>query len=190
MDVSAVPTKQYQTRMTAALRRAFKPTPVQSEWKAFESVEDLYSPRLDIAVGPFSTTPGSLTTDYDGLDAKYRSITEKLQSAYELNLSRFATRVPGSATTASPNRNARCFLAIEIENRVSRKHLMGGALNAAALGRWGIVVGWDEGKVKALLRLREYMLELKRVGKPTFSTLANLIIVSPDQFRASLTGTA
>lgn len=187
--MAATPTSQYQARMTTSLTRTFEPIEVRSEWKAFEGRNGLYSPRIDIAVGPFSTIPGSKSEAYDRLERKYRRIIDRLRVSHAENLKRFETQVPHVASSTSANRNARCFFAIEIENRVSRKHLMGGALNAAALGRWGIVVGWDHGKVKALIRLREYLLELARVGKPTFTSLANLLIVNPGQLRAALART-
>jgi hypothetical protein len=80
---------------------------------------------------------------------------------------------------SAANPNARCFMAIEVENRVSRKHLMGGAINAAALGRVGIVVGWSTEKMRALVRTRAYLQYLGFVGKQTFQT-GNLLIMTPD----------
>ena len=83
------------------------------------------------------------------------------------------------------NENSRCLLAIEIENNVSRKHLLGGAVNAAALGRLGIVVGWTENKVKALVKLQTYWDFLYSVGKNTFNT-RNLVILSPQQLSEAI----
>ena len=83
------------------------------------------------------------------------------------------------------NYNSRCFLGIEIENEVSRKHLMGGAINAAALARFGIVIGWTADKLQALLRLMCYLQFLGEVGKNTFRPY-NLWILSPQQFSDSV----
>jgi hypothetical protein len=82
------------------------------------------------------------------------------------------------------NHNARCFLGIEIENAVSRKHLMGGAINASALGRLGIAVGWTDARVKSFGRLWKYLDFLSRVGKNSFDT-SNLLIVSDVQLSAA-----
>lgn len=78
------------------------------------------------------------------------------------------------------NRNARCLLAIEIENKVSRKHLMGSAINASALGRIGIAVAWNTDKLKAFIKLRKYLHFLGSVGKNTFDT-TNLLIMDKEQ---------
>jgi len=78
------------------------------------------------------------------------------------------------------NQNARCFMAFEIENEVSRKHLMGGAINAAALGRVGLAIAWNPEKLRAFVRMRSYLLFLSAVGKNTFDP-SNLLILSKDQ---------
>lgn len=78
------------------------------------------------------------------------------------------------------NGNARCFLAIEIENKVSRKHLLGGMINAAALGHLGIYVGWSDVMVRAMLRARRYLHFLQSVGKPTMP-VGNLLVLSREQ---------
>jgi hypothetical protein len=78
------------------------------------------------------------------------------------------------------NANPRCFLAIEIENRVSRKHLMGGIINAVSLGYLGVLIGWTDEKVKALFRARSYLYFLESVDKPTL-LVRNLLILSRAQ---------
>ena len=45
--------------------------------------------------------------------------------------------------------------------------LLGGAVNAAALGRIGIVVAWTSEKLKAFAKLRRYLNFLGIVGKNT-----------------------
>ena len=44
------------------------------------------------------------------------------------------------STCIDQNSNARCFLAIEIENQTDRKHLMGSSLNSSIMGKIGIVI--------------------------------------------------
>jgi hypothetical protein len=78
------------------------------------------------------------------------------------------------------NFNARCFLAIEVENQVSHKHLMGGAINAAALGRIGLAIAWSEDNLRKFVRMRNYMLFLSDVERNTFDT-SNLLVLTAKQ---------
>ncbi|MGO9270137.1 MAG: hypothetical protein ACLQOO_07770 [Terriglobia bacterium] len=137
----------------------------------------LYSPRLDIAVGP---RPNG---DFDALAQTHDGLLRRLYDYHRANVLGNPMPndlVPSFEEVLGKNHYARCFLGIEIENSVSRKHLMGGAINAAALGRIGIAVGWTAEKVKALVKLRSYLLFLASVGKNTFDP-ANLLILSKDQ---------
>jgi hypothetical protein len=81
------------------------------------------------------------------------------------------------------NRNARCFLAFEIERgNYASKYLMGSAVNAAALGRIGVFVAWHEDRLKEFLKIREYLLYLGKRRKNTFDT-SNLLILSKEQLQ-------
>jgi hypothetical protein len=62
---------------------------------------------------------------------------------------------------------------------------MGGAINAAALGRIGIAVGWTPDKVRAFVKLRSYLLYLARVGKNTFNPI-NLLVLSRQQLSGAI----
>jgi hypothetical protein len=153
------------------------------EWRAMAGQEGVYSPRLDLAVGPFAVGHDVYVHEYHELVDRYGAFLHLLYERSIENMQRF-----GHANDATPfnevihrNDNSRCFLAIEIENLVSRKHLMGGAINAAALGRVGIAVGWTERMVRAFVKLRAYLLYLASVGKNTFHPF-NLLIVSREQF--------
>lgn len=156
------------------------------EWPAFTGAGRPYSPRLDIAVGPFAVEELKFGSKYDRLQIHHRAFLKTLWRYHEQNLVKYngGMAVPFDHAIGA-NHNARCFLAIEIENAVSRKHLMGGAVNATALGRLGIIVGWTDEKVKALVQLWRYLNYLGTHEKPTFP-LANLFILSRGQLLRSL----
>jgi len=168
----------------------------KTEWRS-KMKRGLYAPRLDLALGPFAIEDGSQKTD-EHLDLFhiYKDFFEQLTRIHLENLQ----IITGQTTPENQNEliarkmnsleftnyNARCFIAIEIENNVSRKHLMGGAINAATLGKVGIAVGFNDTKHRAFLNLYRYFEFLHDVGKPTFNT-NNLLIISKDQLLTTLT---
>jgi hypothetical protein len=156
-----------------------------NEWPSLDRSTRLYSPRLDLAVGPFSTTRGGRQgAAYRQLADQHRQFLDDLWACHVANETRLNAHDDLSAATLDnaleANRNARCFLAIEIENAVSRKHLMGGAINAAALGHIGLLIGWSEEKVRAMFRTRGYLHFLRSVDKPSMP-VGNLLILSRAQ---------
>lgn len=169
---------------------------IQTEWRAVKEIKGIYVPRVDIAVGPFATKQGvSMEYEYDLLTSKSTALLNLLLTHHNNNVQDYLQTdeqilnkelmLRNIASLQYRNRNARCFLAIEIENKVSRKHLLGGAVNASALGRIGIVVGWTESKVNALVRLLAYWNYLGSVEKNTF-VASNLLLLSRDQLRDSI----
>lgn len=176
-------TKSYQTqvaRLFASLGYI-----VMKEWPSFSGVAGCYSPRLDVAVGPFATHQ-QLGAEYDRLEKRNEGFLSAIFGYHNENVDRHhAADIHLGPCSSSGNFNARCFLAIEIENQVTRKHLMGGAINAVALGRLGILVGWDAKKIRALVRTKAYMAILNQVGKPSFPT-TNLVILTRDQLTRAM----
>jgi hypothetical protein len=176
----------YQQELCVLLRAAIPEHPVQAEWAAMVDENGLYSPRLDIAVGPFATH-GIFGETYDALGTDHTELLEYLFAAHSENIEAL-----GLAPNAVPfevviqkNWNARCWLAIEIENSVSHKHLMGGAINAAALGRVGLAVAWNEANLRKFVRMRDYLLFLTAVGKNSFDP-SNLLILSAIQLHEAV----
>lgn len=156
------------------------------EWPSLRGVPGSYSPRLDIAVGPFSVGDEHFGQRYDGLVARHRDYLRTLWRAHAETLSRHDGGQPVAFDeVVAANWNARCLLAIEIENKVSRKHLLGGTFNAMALGRIGILVGWTPDKVRALVKARNYFRFLAGVNKPTIA-VNNLLILDRAQAQAAL----
>jgi hypothetical protein len=175
-----------QRILAGALRERFPAIQVTSEWAALADEPALYSPRVDIAVGPFAIDT-RLEDDYDTLVHVHRAFLGQLHASFEHNVRSFNIddRIPDLAFTCSLNRNARCFLAIEIEGSGSRKHTMGGAINAAALGRVGVSAACSSAELKKLLKMRRYLRFLASVGKNTFDT-TNLLVVTTQQLAEAL----
>lgn len=159
---------EYQRIAKLALERCF--SDVRLEWSAVAAASDAfavdvarYAPRVDIAVGPFNTTPGSDS-----------SITAALLP--DLIQQRFDQR--------QPNRNPRCLLAIEVTFSGSSKHIMGDILNASALGLFGIVIGAESQivKISRILRYLETLAALEKLPR----LFQNVIVLSTDEFDALL----
>lgn len=187
---------EYQKQIAQDLSRIYlPPTPIEVEWRTIANIRGLYSPRIDVAIGPFSVVRGgNCIAEYNELMDSSRDFIEQILEYHRANVATYrandeqlnqALHFSNFDELKHINENARCLLAIEIENKVSRKHLLGGAVNAAALGRLGIVVGWTENKVKALVKLQTYWDFLGSVGKNTFNT-RNLVILSPQQLSEAI----
>lgn len=178
------PVDEFQQELGQRLRTLFPGVPVKTEWATMRDENGLYSPRLDLAVGPFAVQDNVYVAEFDRLLETHYHFVQRLYDLSVSNLKKYdaSPEIVDIQEAIHRNANARCFLAIEIENQVNRKHLMGGAINAAALGRLGLAVGWTPDKVKAFVRLRRYLLFLANVKKNTFSP-HNLLVLSKDQLR-------
>jgi hypothetical protein len=172
---------RFQATIAPRLSRLHGGAETRTEWAAMSGLR-FYSPRLDIAVGPFATGNLRFGDKFDELLRRHGHFVRHLCELSDQNVDAFAEQGPKFPfeRVTHHNWNARCLLAIEIENEVSRKHLMGGAINAAALGRVGIAVGWTSDKVRAFVKLRTYLLYLGSVGKNTFQPI-NLLVLSAEQ---------
>ena len=180
--------KVYQNLAIPLLKKKLANLEVVDEWIAFRGMNDQYSPRVDIAVGPFSTTSGKNKIDSYNQILEINRINGFLKKAYEFHLENIQSKLKKGEkiyhfnTLVHKNQNARCFLAIEIENTSTRKHIMGSMVNAASLGRIGIGIAYNETAKKTFIRILNYMAFLKRIGKNTYDT-TNFMILTKDQFQ-------
>lgn len=162
-----------------------------------------YSPIIDISVGPFSERKGvSLWGDYDRLvhfscdligdmleqfRCNYQDFGEgffeieerTLPSGYEDLLS------TSEHALENVNWNARCFMAIEVEESGSRKHLLGDMINVSISGRIGVVIGYNRDKYETFLKQLDYLAYTVKAGKIRFNS-RNIIVLKPDQFESIL----
>lgn len=173
--------KKYQKLMKNKLRLIYPE--VKTEWSSMAGEQDIYSPKIDIAVGPFAINRRYIN-DYDSQMEDSRIFIEGLLEKHKSNIKEFNGEELklNFDNLKLKNRNARCLLAIEIENNVARKHLIGSSINASALGRIGVMIAWTPEKLRALLKLRNYLGFLEKVGKNTFDT-TNLLILNKGQFK-------
>lgn len=174
--------KEYQIQIKDKLLDIYNE--VKTEWYSFKGHKDKYCPRVDLAVGPFATDRRYIE-EYNVLinSQKSHRFIQSLLSKHNSNVRSINPdeNETDYETISDFNNNARCFLCIEIENKVSRKHLIGGLVNASALGRIGVLIAWTPDKLKAFLKLRNYLKFLARVDKNTFKT-NNVLIVNREQF--------
>lgn len=188
--------RQYMERAATSLRVLYPHyESVRTEWMAMireETVYDpprrsssqrMYAPVVDIAVGPFAMQ-WQCVQEYDHLMDTTSAFLEILLTQHQQNIRLFDSfyHAPSLEQLKITNQNSRCFLAIEVEKgNPDAKYLMGSMVNAAALGRIGIVVAWDHTRLQQLFRMREYVQFLDELKKNTFDT-TNVLLLDKDQF--------
>jgi len=180
--------EEYRQRVCIALARIYPMNRVTPEWISLRDEIGLYSPRLDIAVGPFAFRTRYIE-DYDELMDNSRIFIEKMMNCHITNVRDYDESGYNLSyeELKEKNRNSRCLLAIEIENTTGAKYIIGSVVNACALGRIGIFIAWNHEKLKSAIKLRKYLEFLARVGKNTFDT-TNLLILEKDQFFRCVNG--
>ena len=163
---------EYQERAKQLLTRHYEPSQVVLEWAIHKNATDSmrrvstqYYPRTDIAVGPFSTSPGGNAEI--NLNAVHSTLREKLQEL------------------PSHNPNPRCLLAIEVVFSGSSKHLLGDILNASVVGLYGIVVG-SPTMITKIKRNREYLIKLAELKKMEYLPFQNVLVLDTDEFERLL----
>lgn len=185
-------TKEYQQIILPLIAQKLTGLEVRNEWTAFEGYRNHYSPRVDIAVGPFSIQPGNnQMQEYNRL-IRARNVRPFLRSLFDFHVENLGeepflneVRIAAFDSLVTKNQNARCFLAIEIENENSKKHILGSLINAASLGRVGIGIAYSDKTFRTFIRILNYLAFLKRVGKNTYDT-TNFLIVTKDQMTGLL----
>lgn len=175
-------TTEYQKQLFAALFNVFPD--VEYEWRAFRTGDKhKYGPRLDIALGPFNDEAAEYNLMYDYNRMVHEGLLNRfLQRAYDLHIQNLDITVytevnhPSFLEVIERNQNARCVLAIEIENKNTRKHIMGSIVNAASLGRVGIGIGFTSEVTETFLRILNYLSFLTNVEKNGYDTCNFLVL--------------
>lgn len=166
-----------QTQVYEKLITLFNRADIEPSWYIDKDADDnynakgLYRPVLDLAIRPFNTDKNRLDNIMAINDActRYQSIIDKLIANGNLDI--------------AFNSNPRCFIAIECEDKNSRKHMLGSIINASALGKIGILIGMSDASYRTLIRLREYMRFLSEQKDDVINYPKNSVILSVEEFQ-------
>ena len=171
--------RQYQQAVKEPLDKIYGEVKIQ--WYPFiGDGRNIYSPAIDVAVGPFATENKIFGEEYSKLFEKSKNFIEKLIQKHNQNVEAQEDRVSFQSIFHF-NYNARCLIAIEIEKTGSRKHCIGDLVNVSALGRVGLLIAWNPKMLKVFLRQRVYLQYLDRVGKNSFK-VDNVLVLTKEQF--------
>lgn len=176
-------TKEIQNALVAAFRR--NGCQAVPEWDVAKDSQDdftrrLYSPRLDICVYPTNTNRrGAGNADIRGAFENSRQLMTTLHGVSHRRQEPYDLVMRGS------NINPRCFLAIEIENSGSKKHMLGDIINAAYLGLFGIVVAVGTEKHRSFARILDYLKFCVAVGKAQ-ERFENVLLFEADELLEAL----
>ena len=153
------------------------------EWSISKGATDRfrrtkYSPRLDIAVGPFNITDEDASKD-----------AEKIRNAGQLPLVKTLEEIgrsqnPGFKLNCA---NPRCLLAIEIELNKGSKYMLGDFTNASMMGLIGLVIG-SEKTVRWLKQVGEYVRRVVDVKKAPRNFLSNVVCLERNELIKLLKG--
>ncbi len=182
-------TADYCKQLFHELERIFGQDQVKSEWDVAKDSgddfnRDLYCPRLDLAVGPFNITR-EIDHNTDAITKFISNNNELIKSlvrvaeVQNIDVTDFETRF---------NHNARCGLAIEVENSGSSKIMLGDLLNASIMGAIGIVVPLNETNRRSFIRLVRFVDFAVKVGK-TREIVSNVLIMDAHKFMQILCST-
>ena len=176
---SKAQTRKYQDKVTNLLVRIFGEANVRKEWDVAKNSQDgfnrdLYCPRVDIAIHPIN-----ITTDVENNVIEINNVHRRFQSFVD------GLQQISGITLGECNKNPRCFLAIEIEKKGSRKHMLGDIVNASSIGEIGIIVPWDDKTYKAFERIKGYLDFIKSVGK-TSDSPKNLLMIPKTKLKQFL----
>jgi hypothetical protein len=171
--------KEYQKELKSDLEKIFHD--VSMEWRSEIGIKK-YSPRPDITIGPYAIEESSNINEEcnDKIDNGLNSFFINLIKQHKSNIEESYTDYDLGKLKNS-NQNPRCLIAIEIENTTGNKHIFGSILNAISLGKIGIMIAFEDKKLKSLCSIRNYILFLSKNNKKSID-ISNLIILSRTQF--------
>lgn len=170
-------TKELEEFLSTQLKQRFAEVDTQ---KGSRFGRGIYSPQPDISVGPYSLEEGvNLNDEYMLLFEQHKEFF-LLYEKYHMENCIAINNSYTAKFDAGYNTNPRCFIAVEIERSGSSKHLLGDLVNAASLGKVGIVVAWNDEVLRKFMRILEYFSFLRETKRLPFAS-TNLLLMTSDQ---------
>lgn len=168
-------------RTLSLLEEVFGQGNVIPEWDVAKNSLDAlqrrlqYCPRIDFAVRPLNID----TRIYHNqrlIDEAYQNFEDLIDTLIKNGL---------TCTRWTDNKNPRCFLAIEYENKTSTKHRLGSLINAGAIGKMGIIVSLNPKVYRSYDRILKY-LEFLQQHKKTNELQNNYLVIDQGKFEEIL----
>jgi len=178
--------EEYQELVCNSLQRIFGETNVKKEWNVAKDSRDdftreLYCPRLDIAIGPFN-----IDRDVERNKMAIKRVARRHRDFVDRMLrysQQQGSNVDGFLENA--NANPRCFLAIEVENSGSSKHMLGNIANTSIIGSIGVVIPFNYKKASLCKRIKKYVTFATQVRKIK-DVFKNVLIIDKENFLRAL----
>ena len=154
---------------------------------------DIYRPNVDIGIGPICRKgDDDFEDEYDEMVETIRKLITKWIRIFQKHCKkyRWVTKpLRPLKYTEFKNKNSerknKCFLAIELERKNSRKHFMGSIINAGGAGRIGLLLAWDEKALDIAIRVKQYLYHLGTKRGKTIN-VNNVIVLLKEEFTNSI----
>jgi hypothetical protein len=178
--------REFQEQVFNSLTRMFGENNVKKEWNVAKDSRDdftrrLYCPRIDVAVGPFRIDRNSNHID----QRMNQELSRRRRFVKALFRNSENQRGDFNDFLENRNENPRCFLAIEIENSGSRKHMLGDIANASIIGSIGLIIPFNEKKLNHFRKIEEFVNFATEVRKIRV-VFKNILIISKENFLSAL----
>lgn len=147
--------------------------PLIRKQKAMRLENGLYSPRMDVAVGPYAFL-GYTYANWD--DNNYEQLLRVTAISNLVDkLLEHGHVLP--EFSREHNLNPRCLFSIEIENANDYKHNLGSIANCSIMGKIGVYIDYDS---RRLLHFYNFLSEMIRRKKTKM--YLNVIFLSKEEF--------
>lgn len=144
----------------------------------------VYSPKADLAVGPYFFRGGDGKVKHK-FELLFEGVLRKAQIKSFIRKLKTKNKSPWPFEIGY-NHNPRCLFVFELEKKTKdMKHIIGSVYNASALSKVGVLVVFDEifDNVKKLL---DYAKFCEDVGKMPFKIFRNIIVIKYSDLKSIL----
>ena len=132
--------------------------PLIRKQKCMRLENGLYSPRMDVAVGPFAFS-GYRFANIDEYNYEQLLALQRIDNFLE-KLIEYGRVLPGFNRHHNPN--PRCLLSIEIENANDYKHNLGSIANCSIMGKIGVYIDYDARRLNHFFNFLSEMIRRKK----------------------------
>lgn len=132
--------------------------PLIRKQKCMRLENSLYSPRMDVAVGPFAFSGYRFANINENNYEQLLALQEI--DTFVNRLIECGRVLPGF--NRAHNQNPRCLFCLEIENANDYKHNLGSIANCSIMGKIGVYIDYDAGRLNHFFNFLSEMIRRKK----------------------------